>query len=1153
MQQYIETLQEKPLAIALQETGKKITLPGYQAFHSDRGEKSHVTTLVKRNIATIEHEIHSKTIEGVLVEMITGRKQEPSLFLLNIYSRPRQQKVRFRALFRAALKAAGRNPLVIVGDFNAHHEEWGYKKKDSKGRQLWEDIQELGLTLHTDSGCPTRKGNSVMADTSPDLTLSKNAPAIRWENTEQDLGSDHYIIATTLETGLSEDRSQQAKITKWERFREMREGIPAEDITDIESWTSKLKKHVAKATVTLEGQDAPAIADSKLLHMWEAKRGLERRLKKQRWNRNLKRRIARHNKEIERYAMQLCEHNWCGVCDDMAKGMSLAKTWNILRHLLDPTQSKTQTNIKLKKTRHAYQGEDKDFIKEIEQTYIGNITCSDLPAYKGVVREELDAPITEAEVRAELIRLKTKSAPGPDGITNKILRNLDDESIIALTKYMQQVWEKGKLPKQWKEASIILIPKPGKPPKLENLRPISLTSCVGKLMEHVVQTRLTRYMEDNSLWPDEMVGFRPKLSTQDVMLRLNHDIIDSSSRDAKVILGLDLKKAFDNVKHEAILEELQAIGAGQKTYDYIKDFLTNRTAKIRYQDIESGVITLGSRGTPQGSVLSPLLFNLAMRGLPEKLKKIGNIHFSMYADDVNIWINQGSDAEIEHKLQEAADVVVNYAANRGLACSPEKSALLVYNPRHLRLKQSNNFNITVGGQPVPMVDRIRILGLHIQSDGYNGETLKKLEGYAAQAIGIFRRIALKGRGLREKSLIKLVQAYVISRISYATPYLKIRASERDKLDTIIRGCYKRALGLPISTSTERLLDMGIHNTWREIAEATRTAQQDRLSQSNTGRAILSMVGLQTDRGILVKRDIPRDIREKIRVDPLPRNMHPTFNKARRGKRAEALTKRFGEMNEKAVAYTDAASGKLGAAVATVVSGRGTAVSSATIRSRNPESAEEVAIALACVGTEAQYIISDSKTAIQNYARGRITQEALRILEGRRINRNISLVWTPAHEAVPGNEAANALARDLYFRAAAGPPDSKELDERLINYTEIVENYKLNRRLFPPPDKELTNTEATAWRRLQAKNFIHPVWASHVLKDEDIDDKCRKCGERGTLDHVIWECADSPGFRENIDSREAWETLLQSTDPVVQKKAVHLAIAAARSQKLLACL
>lgn len=99
-----------------------------------------------------------------------------------------------------------------------------------------------------------------------------------------------------------------------------------------------------------------------------------------------------------------------------------------------------------------------------------------------------------------------------------------------------------------------------------------------------------------------------------------------------------------------------------------------------------------------------------------------------------------------------------------------------------------------------------------------------------------------------------------------------------------------------------------------------------------------------------------------------------------------------------------------ARVASVVDGQGAPVSAATIRSRNTETAEELAIALAYVGTKAHFIISDSKTAIWNFGKGRISPEAARVLSGRRLDRKISLIWTPAHTSVPGNEAAHELAR-----------------------------------------------------------------------------------------------------------------------------------------------
>ncbi|XP_077529392.1 uncharacterized protein LOC144141768 [Haemaphysalis longicornis] len=98
-----------------------------------------------------------------------------------------------------------------------------------------------------------------------------------------------------------------------------------------------------------------------------------------------------------------------------------------------------------------------------------------------------------------------------------------------------------------------LIPKLNKRPSRENLRRISLTSCVGKASEHVLMARWHDYLEDNHLYPEAMIGFRRSLCTYDAMIQLKHLIVDRDSWNARAIIDLDLQGAFDNVNHSAIL------------------------------------------------------------------------------------------------------------------------------------------------------------------------------------------------------------------------------------------------------------------------------------------------------------------------------------------------------------------------------------------------------------------------------------------------------------------------------------------------------------------------------------------------------------------------------------------------------------------------
>ncbi|KAG0423889.1 hypothetical protein HPB47_000348 [Ixodes persulcatus] len=126
---------------------------------------------------------------------------------------------------------------------------------------------------------PYRLGNSVCADTTPDLTFTKNAKKeAEWLSTEENLGSDHYIVATKVEAGPHKPKKgTQLKIMKWDEFRELRaaERDPCEDktetheIEDIESWVEQLHTCVQKATKTIPEEAELTQADAKLLHMWK--------------------------------------------------------------------------------------------------------------------------------------------------------------------------------------------------------------------------------------------------------------------------------------------------------------------------------------------------------------------------------------------------------------------------------------------------------------------------------------------------------------------------------------------------------------------------------------------------------------------------------------------------------------------------------------------------------------------------------------------------------------------------------------------------------------------------------------------------------------------------------------------------------------------
>ena len=91
-------------------------------------------------------------------------------------------------------------------------------------------------------------------------------------------------------------------------------------------------------------------------------------------------------------------------------------------------------------------------------------------------------------------------ATGPDETHYQLLKHLPRDSLMVLLDIFNYIWASGEIPKCWKEAIVIHIPKPGKDLKNpSNYRPISLTSCLCKTMERMVNTRLVWFLEKNKI------------------------------------------------------------------------------------------------------------------------------------------------------------------------------------------------------------------------------------------------------------------------------------------------------------------------------------------------------------------------------------------------------------------------------------------------------------------------------------------------------------------------------------------------------------------------------------------------------------------------------------------------------------------------------
>ncbi|KAM7314562.1 hypothetical protein ISCGN_004346 [Ixodes scapularis] len=534
------------------------------------------------------------------------------------------------------------------------------------------------------------------------------------------------------------------------------------------------------ATISVNTDEDAPTPDLHLACLWAKRLQLLQRYRRGRKTPAARQAVTRATVVAKEYAKRLETTRWLDYSSSLSERTSIRQLWATSRALMGKKKSKTASQtlalqLGLTGPELANLAGDAFFPQPATQPVLKD------PVYSPeivVPNHGMDRPFSLGELNWAIHKSKTRSAPGPDNVTPATLRNLPDETRLQLLDWINAIWVSGELPQAWKHSIVVPIPKGNKARNtIKNFRPISLTSCVCKTMERMVLARLDWYLENSNAFHPAQTGFRTGLGAQDSLALISHHIIRTKGRrqnHACTFVAVDVSRAFDSVPHSSIMTAAVSLGISGRALNFIRSFLANRTFSVATgREAEQTQPKPNQLGVPQGSVLSPTLFNIVMAALPHALAEISDIGFTLYADDLTIWASHTCSLEKQEKvLQHALDVVEAHLFRVGLRASPEKTTYVCVASKKYRDAQvAERLHLVLAGRRISPSPSVRVLGIAIREDAAADSWLEETIETCNKALNVIRRICSSGGGASDTVAKRLYKALVVSRVCYGARHV----------------------------------------------------------------------------------------------------------------------------------------------------------------------------------------------------------------------------------------------------------------------------------------------------------------------------------------------------------------------------------------------
>lgn len=1161
LKQQVATL--RPLALLLQETRGVCKIPNYNTYMTpaivhvgaNAVEKieGQAAILVRKDCKAVQYrwDLDCNRHREVVVVKVDPPGSRPVL-LVSVYYRPYGSD-RYSDTYDwithifSLLRFDG--PVIVGGDFNARSPLWGYTKTDVRGSLLEQALEFSPLDLRNEPNVATRIGlHCTQSDTTPDLTLCTPGAIRSWDVADITWGSDHIPILIQINAKKVRVRKRYA-ITSWPLFRDSFHTSPDPSLSDFIEALQQARGHAVdeiESTVEVERPDTYMISlmrkAHRLTHRYRTGGKTHRDLMK----------LKKHYRCINEHQKQLQNERWYRLCERLGQEKSLSHLWAIFRSLSGKAKTKLPVvdALLLKDTPATVE-------LEIMTTFFPHATqdksrLRTLPVITvASPQESLDCPFTLAELQIAIMQGKPRSAPGHDGVTWQELRNLPTIGHEALLSLINQSWTTGIVSDHLKTTILHPIPKPGKDSsKIENLRPISLTPTICKLTERMINNRLQFHLENTSWFHPAQTGFRPNLGTQDYLWLLRR-VLNRKSRKhcPDYLLALDMRKAFDNVNQEGILRELALAFPSQKAQNWIRNFLEHRPIRLNhkgYQTWSPSTFYL-DRGVPQGSILGPILFNLAMNRIARTLEQDTSARFAIYADDIVVWTEAADYPDhmiMQAELQSAVLSLEKSLSDFSLHLSAQKTEFLSVDGR-TATNPAFQIPLQIGDSTIQSKNgTIRLLGIQVGSCNSPNAWIRQLRSTWRPTLHLITRMSNKYGGVTQRTCLTLGRAIGLGRLTYGFPAYEFSTRHVKDLQILYRSLVRAVTGLPRHTpitTLEQALPLPPLNI---LIEETQARHRHRLELTHQGYKLQkwdqldSKSDLDTLPSLLPPWERPAV--GIIRKRPIPRIRHEA--------REQLISKLSAErLQDELDIFTDAAVMGNEAGVAwrcpdlPLLNGSNRVFNHFGL----VEEAELLGIfgalrrlqeqepQLTAHSTTRFRIITDSHVALQelnkSYSRNGVANQILSLIKTlQKKNLEIRLAWTPGHStSAVGNQEAHDAARES-LQSLSPPTDPHSHEEQPSN-TWHQQRRQLHtesrRRLHdasPPGFLSLISGLSRSAEIFANKAHANVAYTPDILRKWHFPNVtwsafCPFCDTDTipNLCHLIWRCPAFPKGRDTL--------------------------------------